>query len=143
MSDNRFDDPSEDGIRGHTRGTTLGTRGCRRVRFRSCGTVVYGHTMWFKSRKDADILHGHGSKAWQRIACQLCWQQRWYQGRGTKRTIFLLVETRWTNRQSSHPSMVTKMSTAIITGSYCQIVHRGVYITNELLLCRSYRSQEG
>ena len=63
----------------------------RRVRFRSCGTVGYGPTMWVKSRS-GDILHGHDSKACQRVACQLCRQQRRYQGRGTKRTIFLLVE---------------------------------------------------
>ena len=25
----------------------FGNRGCRRVRFRSCGTVGYGPTMWF------------------------------------------------------------------------------------------------
>ena len=30
--------------------------------------------------------------ACQRVACRLCRQQRRYQGRGTKRTIFLLVE---------------------------------------------------
>ena len=58
----------------------------RRVRFRTYGTVGYGPTMWVNRRKGAD------SKACQMIDCQLCWQQRWYQGRGTKRTIFLLVE---------------------------------------------------
>ena len=58
-------------IRGHARGTTLGTGGYRRVRFRSCGTVGYGPTMWVKSRKGGDILHDHDSKACQRVACQL------------------------------------------------------------------------
>ena len=43
----------------------------RRVRFRSCGTVGYGPTMWVKSRKGGDILHDYDSKAWQRVACQL------------------------------------------------------------------------
>ena len=33
------------------------------VRFRSCGTVGYGPTMWVKSRKGGDILHDHVSKA--------------------------------------------------------------------------------
>ena len=70
----------------------LRNRGYRRVRFRSCGTVGYGPTMWVKSRKGADILHGYDSKACQRIVCQLCRQQHWYQERGMKRTIFLLVE---------------------------------------------------
>ena len=63
-----------------------------RVRFRSCGTMGYGPTMWVKSRKGAGILHGYDSKACHRVACQLCRQQRWYQGRGTKRTIILLIE---------------------------------------------------
>ena len=49
----------------------LGNRGYRRVRFRSCGTVGYGPTMWVKTRKGGDILHDHDSKAWQRVACQL------------------------------------------------------------------------
>ena len=40
----------------------------------------------------------------------ICQQHRRYQGRGTKRTIFLLVETRRANRQSSRPSVVTGMS---------------------------------
>ena len=93
----------------------------RRVRFRSCGTVGYGPTMWVKSRKRGDVLHDHVSKACQRITDQLCWQHRWYQGRGTKRTIFLLIETRRTNRQSSRPSVVTGMSRTIVTGSYWQI----------------------
>ena len=65
----------------------FGTGVCRRVRFRSCGAVGYGPTMWIKSRKDSDILHDHVSKACQRIICWLCRQQHRYQGRGTKRTI--------------------------------------------------------
>ena len=64
----------------------------RRVRFRSCGTVGYGPTMWVKSRKGGDIFHDHDSKACQRVACQLCRQQRRYQWRGTKKTIFQLIE---------------------------------------------------
>ena len=32
-------------------------RGYRRVRFRSCGTVGYGPTMWGKRRKGVDVLH--------------------------------------------------------------------------------------
>ena len=99
---------------------TLETRVYRRVRFRSCGTMGYGPTMWVNSRKALLILHGHDSKESQRIACQLCWQQCRYQGRGTKRTIFLLVETRRTIRQSSRPSVVTEISPTIITWSYWQ-----------------------
>ena len=64
----------------------------RRVRFRSYVSVGYGPTMWVKSRKSEDVLHDHVSKICQRIAYQLCRQQHQYQGRGTKRTIFLLVE---------------------------------------------------
>ena len=34
----------------------------RRVRFRSCGTVGYGPTMWVKSRKGGDIVHSHDTR---------------------------------------------------------------------------------
>ena len=101
-------------------GITLAKRVCRRVRFHSYGTVGYGPIMWVKSRNSGDILHGHDSQAGQSIACQLGWQKRRYQGRETKRTIFLLVETRRTNRQSSRLSVVTGMSSTIVTGSYWQ-----------------------
>ena len=104
-----------------------------RVRFRSCGTLGYGPTMWVKSRKGTD------SKACQMIDCQLCCQQRQYQGRGTKRTIFLLVE----QGGPIGKVLVTGMSTAIITRSYRRIVHRGVFISRELILLRSYGSQVG
>ena len=40
-------------------------RGYRRVRFRSCGTVGYGPTMWVRSRKGGDVLRDHASKACQ------------------------------------------------------------------------------
>ena len=36
-------------IRRQERGTTLATGKHRRVRFRSCGTVGYGPTMWVKA----------------------------------------------------------------------------------------------
>ena len=89
----------------------------RGVRFRSCGTMGYGPTLCVQSRKSGDTLHGYDSKACHRIACQLCWHHRWYQGRGTKRTIFLLVGTRQTIRQSSRPSVVIKRSSTIVTES--------------------------
>ena len=54
--------------------------------------VGYGPTMWVKSRKGGDVLRDHASKVCQRIAYQLCRQEHQYQGRGMKRTIFLLVE---------------------------------------------------
>ena len=92
----------------------------RRVRFRSYGTVGYGPTRWVKSWKGGDVLRDHVNKACQRIACLLCRQQHRYQGRGTKRTIFLLVETRRTIRQGSRPSVVTGMSSTIVIWSYLQ-----------------------
>src|SRR3954464_5475807 len=81
----------------------------------TCG--LWAHHV-VKSRKVVDIFHGHDSKTCQRVACQLCWQLRWYQGRGTERTILLLVETRRTNRQSSRPSVVTGMPSTKATGSF-------------------------
>ena len=124
VSDTRIDDLSGGGswiIYEATREEQPWEQGVyKRVRFRSCGTVGYGPTMWINSKKSDDILQGYDSKAGQRIACQLWWQQCWYQGQGTKRTIFLLVETRRTIRQSSRPSVVTEMSPTIVTGSYWQ-----------------------
>ena len=80
-------------IWGHARGITLETWGCTgESGFDPGGTVGYGPTMWFKSRKGGNVSHDHVSKTCQRIACQLCRQQHRYQGRGTKRTIFLLIE---------------------------------------------------
>ena len=103
----------------------------RRVRFRSCGTMGYGPTMWVKSRKGGDILHSHDNKAGQRVACRLCWQQRRYQGRGTKRTIFLLVERggpigkvlvhRWS------PECYRQFQQGLTN----MVVHQGVYISRE------------
>ena len=53
---------------------------------------VMGPPCGLKSRKDGDILHSHDNKACQRIARHVMLATRWYQGRGTKRTFFLLVE---------------------------------------------------
>ena len=79
-------------IRVHAGGITLGTGGVQESQF----SILWYCGLWahhvVESRKGADILHGHDSKACQRVACQLCRQQPRYQGRGTKRTIFLLVE---------------------------------------------------
>ena len=122
LSDTRIGDLSEGGswITYETKREEklLETGVYMRIRFRSSGTVGYGPTLCVQRRKGSDILHGYDSKACHRIAYQLCWHQRWYQGRGTNRTIFLLVETRRTNRQSSRPSVVTGMSSTAVTGSY-------------------------
>jgi hypothetical protein len=113
-------------MRRQARGITLETEVYKGVRFRSCGTMGYGPRqdpaelwlVWVKSREGGDILYGHDRKACRMIACQLCRQPRRYQGRRMKRTIFLLVETRRTCRQSSRPSVVTGMLSTVVTGSY-------------------------
>ena len=52
---------------------TLATGVYRTVRFRSCGTVGYGPTMWVKKiREGVAMMHDHDSNAGQRKACQLC-----------------------------------------------------------------------
>ena len=113
-------------LRVHARGITLETWGCTGESGFDPGTCgLWAHhvvllLLLIFFNRSSDILHGHDSKACQRVPCQLCRQQRWYQGRGTKRTIFLLVATRRTNRQSSHPSVVTGMSSTKVTGSYWQ-----------------------
>ena len=129
-------------LRVHAGGITLETGVSRRVRFRSCGTVGYGPTMWVKIRKGVDILHCHDSKSCERITGQLCWLHCWYQGRGTKRTIFLLVERGGPIRQSSRPAVVTGMSSTKVTGSYWQNCTTRCLHKRKILLLRSYRSQE-
>src|SRR3954465_4455635 len=81
-------------------------------------------------------------KVWRKTTCQLCWQQHQRQGRGTKRTIFLLVKTRRTNWQSSCPSVVTEKSSTIVTGCTDKVVHRSVYISRELSLLRRVTLEE-
>ena len=80
-------------IRSQVRGTTLGTGGvqeCQVSILWNCGLWAHHVVLFFN--RSSDILHSHDSKACQGVPCQLCRQQCWYQGRGTKRTIFLLVE---------------------------------------------------
>ena len=82
----------------------------RRVRFRSCGTVGYGPTMWVKSRGSSDILHGHDSKACQRVACQLCRSTTSVPRARDEENHFPARWTRRAIRQSSCPSVATGMS---------------------------------
>ena len=61
----------------------------------------------------------------------------------TKRTIFLLVKTRRTNRQSSRPPVVYRnVINNNIRVILDRVEHRGVYISRGMLLLRSDRSQE-
>ena len=120
----------------------FGDRGYMRVRFRSCGTLGYGPTMWVKSRKSGDMLHGYDSKGCQSVACQLCRQQRQYQGRGTKRTIFLLVERGAPLGKVLVHRWLPECHQQQYQGLADKIVHRGLYISRRILLLRSYRSQE-
>ena len=123
-------------IWGHARGITLGIGGVQDSQVSilwNCGLWAHHAGFFYRS---SDILHGHDNKACQRVPCQLCRQQRWYQGRGTKRTIFLIIATRRTNRQSSRPSVVTRMSSTKLTGPYWQNCTRGVHISRELILLR-------
>ena len=120
----------------------MGTGVYKRVRFRSCGTVGYGPTMWVKSRRSGDILHGHDGKACQRIAYELCRQQHRFQGRGTKRTIFVLVERGGPVGKVLVHRWLPKCYRQFQQGLTDRVVHRGVYISRRILLLRSYRSRE-
>ena len=119
----------------------FGNRVYRRVRFRSCGTVGYGPTMWVKSWKGGDVLRDHASKASQRLACRLCRQQPRYQGRGTKRTIFLLVERGRPIGKVLVHRWLPKCYQQKQQGLTDTVVHQGVYISRRTLLLRSYGSQ--
>ena len=119
-------------IRSQARGITSTTGCIGELGFDPVETVGYGPTMWVKSRKGGDVLYDHVGNTCQRIACQLRRQQRRYQGRGTKRTIFLLVERggpvgkvlvhRWL------PNVINK-SNRVTPG---KMVHRGVYISRDI-----------
>src|SRR4051812_35773956 len=106
------------------------------------GPVGYGPTMWVKSRKGSDILHGHDSKACQRVACQLCRQQHRYQGRGTKRTIFPLVEQGGPIGKVLVHRWLPECHQQKQQGLTDKVVHQGVYISRTIFMLRSYRSQE-
>ena len=97
--------------------------------------------MWVENRKGGDILHSRDRETCEWIACQLCQQQCRYQRRGTKRTIFPLVETRWTNRQSSRPAAVPGCYQQWNQGLTDRVVHKGVYISRKILLLRLYVDQ--
>ena len=129
----------------HTKSSSrnnFGNRVYRRVRFRSCGSVGYGPTMWVKSRKSEDVLHDHVSKICQRIAYQLCRQQQHqYQGRGTKRTIFLLVERGGPIGKVPVHRWLPQCYRQMQQGLTDTVVHQGVYISRRMLLLRSYGSQ--
>ena len=118
----------------------------RRVKVQSCGTVGYGPTMWFYYyyyyfNRSSDIFHGHDSKACQRVPCQLCRQQHWYQGRGTKRTIFLLVERGGPIGKVLVHRWLPECYREMQQGLTDTVVHEGVYISRRTLLLRSYGSQ--
>ena len=113
----------------------------RRVRFRSCGTVGYGPTMWVKKiREGVVIMRDHVSKACQRIACQLCRQQRRYQGRGRKRTIFLLVERGGPIGKVLVHRWLPKCYRQMQQGLNDTVIRQSVYISRRILLLRSYGS---
>ena len=79
-------------ISSQERGISLATGCTGESGFDPVEFVGYGPTMWVKDRKSGVILHGYDNHAGQTITCRLCRQQRRYQGRGTKWTIFLLIE---------------------------------------------------
>ena len=102
-------------IRVHAGGITLGTRGVQESQV----SILWNRGLWahhvVESRKGVDILHGHGSKTCQRVACQICRQQHRYQGRGTKRTIFLLVERGGPIGKLSNRVLLTELYTEMFT----------------------------
>ena len=72
----------------HTKPSAKNNFGNKDVQESKVSVLWTSGLMWSMNKKGGDILHGHDSKACQRTICRLCRQQRQYQGRGTKRTIF-------------------------------------------------------
>ena len=137
MSDTRIDHLGRwpvNYIRGHARGITLGTRGVQESQVSilwNCGLWAHHVVFFYRS---SDIFHGHDSKACQRVPCQLCRQQRWHQGRGTKRTTFLLVE-----RGGPIGKVLIHRRLPEVINSRNRVtpdrkVHRGVYLSRGLPL---------
>ena len=129
-------------IRVHAGGITLETGGVQESQVSilwNCG--LWAHHVGKKIREGVVIMHDHDSNAGQRKACQLCQCQHRYQGRGKKRTIFLLVERggpigkvlvhRWS------PECYRQMQ----QGLNDTVIRQGVYISRRILLLRSYGSQ--
>ena len=48
----------------------FGDRGVQESQVSILGPEGYGPTMWVKSRRSGDILHGHDSKACQRVVAR-------------------------------------------------------------------------
>ena len=92
-------------------------------------------------QKGGDILHGHDSKACQRVTGQSCWLHRWYQGRGTKITIFPLVERGGRIGQVLVHRWLPECYRQMQQGLTDPVVHQGVYKSRRTLLFRSYGSQ--
>ena len=115
----------------------------RRVRFRSCGTVGYGPTMWVKSRRSGDILLGHDSKACQKGSLSIMSATTSVPRARGEENYFPARWTRRTNRQSSRPSVATGMSSAIVTGSLWQSCKPRCFHKQGIISAYNiYRSQE-
>ena len=96
-----------------------------------------------KEVKALFILHGRDSKACQTVACELCRQQSSVPRARDEENHSPAHWTRRTNRQSSRPTgghrNVINNSNRVILD---RVVHRGGYVSREILLLMSYKSQE-
>ena len=129
-------------IRSQARGITSTTGCIGESGFDPVELWVMGPPCGLKEGKALFILNGHDSKACQRVPCQLCRQQRWYLGRGTKRTIFLLVERGEPIGKVLVHRWLPECHQQKEQGLTDRIVHRGVYISRELSLLRYFRLPE-
>ena len=88
------------------------------------------------TRKGGDILCDHDARFVREQLVSYAGNNVGTKGEGQGEPFFLLVKTRRTNWQSSHPSMVTEI--VINNGNRFPdgVVHRGVYISKELTLLR-------
>ena len=103
-------------IRSQAVGITSETAVYKRVRFRSCGTVGYGPTMWVKTRKVAQSCKQGMSEDSMSVMSVTTWVPR----ARDEENHFPARWTRRANRQSSRPSVATGMSSTTVTGSCWQ-----------------------
>ena len=84
----------------------------------------------------------------QRIVCQLCQQQHRYQEQWTLRTIFLLVNTRRTNWQSSRPggyrNVINNGNKGYWRGSTPRCLHKqGIIAAQIIYITRKIKQTNG
>ena len=119
----------------------LGNRGCTRESgFDPMELWVMGPPCGFFCRS-SDILHGHDSKACQRVPCQLCRQHVGTKGEGRRELFSCSLKRGGPIGKVLVHRWLPECYQQKQQGLTDTVVHQGVYISRRILLLRSYGSQ--